>query len=146
MRVFCVWVRACLYCIVSYIYMKIYCCMWKSKYVSHFSEGPMDSSSSLTFTSSTLASSNISNERKKRAQLFAWGKTVCSSWNNWKLLRNHHSRFYILLLCIERIKKKDEGRGTSGKASEALDEAIKTVCKQIVNGKSRKNSVAVRAV
>lgn len=39
-----------------------------------------------------------------------------------------------------------KGGGTSGKASEALDEAIKTVCKQIVNGKSRKNSVAVRAV
>lgn len=53
----------------------------------------------------------LATREKKRAQLFAWGKTVCSSWNNWKLLRNHHSRFYILLLCIERIKKKDEGRG-----------------------------------
>lgn len=39
-----------------------------------------------------------------------------------------------------------KGGETSGKVSEALDEAIKTVCKQIVNGKSRKNSVAVRAV
>lgn len=59
-------------------------------------------------------------------------KTVYSSWNNWKLLRKHHTRFKSITYEINR-----HGEG------DALDEAIKTVCQQIVNGKSRKNSAAM---